>query len=155
MSVLPGTIGVRADKRSDETPVVVRPGDGQFIALAIDNEHEQALSCEEIFVRRFSTQCRETGSEDRFCYTAPQWPRDLRFAAWIHPLNLASAVLSFKLQVVGRCGHHVAEFSRSPHRRQGSRFARPAQAGCGLDDELGRAHVWLLRDGQVELSSRC
>ena len=60
---------------------------------------------------------------------------DLGFVAWIHPLNLASAVLSFKSQVVGRAGHHAAEFSRSPRRRQGSRFARPAQAGCGLDDD--------------------
>ena len=60
---------------------------------------------------------------------------DLGFVAWIHPLNLASAVLSFKLQVFGRAGHHAAEFSRSPRRRQGSRFARPAPAGCGLDDD--------------------
>jgi hypothetical protein len=76
------------------------------------------------------------GARNRFCYTAPLWPRaDLQIVAWIHPLNLASAVLSFKLQVFGRVGHHVAGFWRSPRRRQGSRFARPAFAGSGFDDD--------------------
>jgi hypothetical protein len=62
--------------------------------------------CEKIFVIRFSTRdVVKRGARNRFCYTAPQWPHaDLQIVAWIHPLNLASAVLSFKLQVFGRVG---------------------------------------------------
>jgi hypothetical protein len=94
--------------------------------------------------------------EARIASVAPRrhgHAHDLGFVAWIHPLNLASAVLAFRSQAVGRAGHHVAEFSRSPRRPQGSRFARPAPAGCGLDDDLARAHAWLLRDGLLNAFS--
>ena len=121
--------------------------------LSIDKEREQAYRARRSSLAVSRRHCRETGSEDRFCYTAPQWPRaDLPFVAWIHPLNLASAVLSFKSPAFGRTGHHVAGFSRSPRRRQGSRFARPAARARGLTTESVERTPWLLRQRQANRS---